>query len=99
MNDCNFVYVLRLIRPEALRGMTAEEEAIVDEHFGYLKRGLAEGRLGFAGRCLDGEFGIVLFRARSEDEAKRFMENDPAVKKGVMRAELHSFRVALVEKK
>ena len=99
MNDCNFVYVLRLIRPEALHDMTAEEEAIVDEHFEYLKRGLAEGRLGFAGRCLDGEFGIVLFRARSEDEAKRFMENDPAVKKSVMRAELHSFRVALIEKK
>ncbi len=99
MNDCNFVYVLRLIRPEALHGMTGEEEAIVDEHFEYLKCGLAEGKLGFAGRCLDGEFGIVLFRAESEDEARRFMENDPAVKKGVMKAELHSFRVALVGKK
>ena len=99
MNDCNFVYVLRLVRSEALRDMTAQEEAIVDEHFAYLKHGLAEGRLGFAGRRLDGEFGIVLFRARSEDEAKQFMENDPAVKKSVMRAELHSFRVALVEKK
>src|SRR4030042_1419473 len=68
VNDCNFVYVLRLVRSEALRGMTAQEEAIVDEHFEYLKHALAEGRLGFAGRCLDGEFGIVLFRARSEHE-------------------------------
>lgn len=63
VNDCNFVYVLRLIRPEALHDMTAEEEATVDEHFEYLKHALAEGRLGFAGRCLDGQFAIALFRA------------------------------------
>jgi len=99
VNDCNFIYVLRLIRPEALHDMTAEEEAIVDEHFEYLKHALAEDRLGLAGRCLDGEFGIVLLRAESEDDARRFMENDPAVKKGVMKAEMYPFRVALVEKK
>lgn len=48
VNDCNFVYVLRLIRPEALHDMTAEEEATGDEHFEYLKHALAEGRFGFA---------------------------------------------------
>jgi uncharacterized protein YciI len=63
VNDCKFVHVLRLIRPEASHDMTAEEEATVDEHFEYLKHALTEGRLGFAGRCLDGQFAIALFRA------------------------------------
>lgn len=33
-----------------------------------------------------------------EEEAKDFMKNDPAVKKGIMTAEMHLFRVALIEK-
>ncbi len=61
VNGYNFVYVLMLIKPEALHDLTAEGEATVDEHFGYLKHALVEGRLGFAGRCPDGQFGIALF--------------------------------------
>ena len=75
--------------------MSAKEQAIVDEHFEYLKKALAEGRLFLAGRCLNGEFGIVIFHADSEKQAEDFMENDPAIKKGIMTAELHPFRIAL----
>lgn len=93
-----FAYVLRLVRPEALENMTWEEEATVDEHFEYLKKKLAKRKLILAGRCLDGGFGIVVFHAESERDAEKFMENDPAVKKGVMTAELYPFRVALIVK-
>jgi uncharacterized protein YciI len=71
---------------------------IVDQHFEYLKKALIEGKLSLAGRCVNGEFGIVIFRAKSEKQANEFMKNDPAVKKGIMTAELHSFRIALIEK-
>jgi hypothetical protein len=30
--------------------------------------------------------------------AEEFMKNDPAVKNGVMTAELHPFRISLIEK-
>jgi len=93
-----FVYVLRLVRHGASEDMTQEEETIVDEHFEYLKRALAERKLTLAGRCLNGEFGIVIFHAESEKQANEFMKNDPAVKKDVMVAELHPFRVALIKK-
>lgn len=95
----NFVYVLRLVKPESLGRMSSHDETIVDEHFEYLKKALTEGKLTLAGRCLDGEFGVVIFRAESERDAKDFMKNDPAVKKGIMTAELHSFRLALIEKR
>jgi len=93
-----FVYVLKLANSKSPERMSLEDEAIVDEHFEYLKRALTEGKLTLAGRCLNGEFGIVIFHAESENQAEEFMKNDPAIKKGVMTAELYPFRVALVKK-
>jgi uncharacterized protein YciI len=96
--ELTFIYVLRLATPESMAKMSSEEEAIIDEHFEYLKHCLTKGKLTLAGRCLNGEFGIVIFRAKSEGQAKDFMKNDPAVKKGLMVAELHPFRIALMER-
>lgn len=93
-----FIYVLNLARRETLERMSPEEEAIIDEHFEYLMRGLTADKLILAGRCLDGEFGIVVFCADDEKHAKEFMENDPAVKSRIMTAELHPFRIALIQK-
>jgi len=93
-----FVYVLRLVRQDSFGKFTSKEENAIDEHFEYLKKKLNEGKLIFAGRCKQGEFGIVVFRAGSEKEAKSFLTNDPAVKGNVMSAEMHPFLVALAEK-
>ena len=79
-------------------GPTPDEQRVVAEHFAYLQRGVAEGVVILAGRTLNTDastFGIVILRAASEPEARAMMENDPAVKRGVMRAEFYPFRVAL----
>ncbi len=79
-------------------GPTPSEERVVGEHFTYLQRGVAEGVVMLAGRTLNKDastFGIVILRAASESEARAKMENDPAVKQGVMSAQLYPFRVAL----
>jgi uncharacterized protein YciI len=96
--ESTFIYVLNLIERETLENMTPDEEAIVDEHFEYLKNRLNEGKLVLAGRCVEGEFGYVIFKAESEKQAAEFMRNDPAIKKRLMTAELHPFRIALMEK-
>lgn len=96
--ELTFIYVLRLVNPGSLAKMSPKEEAIVDEHFEYLKKALAGGRLFLAGRCLNGEFGIVIFHADSEKQGEDFMKNDPAIKKAIMTAELHPFRIALMER-
>lgn len=93
-----FIYVLRLVNSESPAKISPKEEAIVAEHFEYLKKALAERKLLLAGRCLKAEFGIVIFDAESEKQAEEFMMNDPAVKKRVMTAELHPFRIALMKK-
>jgi uncharacterized protein len=76
---------------------TDNEQAVVREHFDYLTRMLADGRLVLAGRTLGrgSVLGMVVFEAATEDAAKETMANDPAVAKGVMRATLHPYRVAL----
>lgn len=48
-----------------------------------------------AGPCLDAAFGIVILKSTNFDEAKKFMENDPAVKNGIMMADLHTFKVSI----
>lgn len=97
-DSSTFIYVLRPCRQGLSDAPTPEEEASLDEHFQYLRRELEEGGLILAGPCLDGALGVVVFRAPTEEAAREFMEADPAVRHGLMRAELHPFRVSLVEK-
>jgi len=93
-----FVYLLKPSRARLIPDASPGEEATLGEHFEYLQTGLSEGRLILAGPCEDGEFGIVIFRAGTEEEALEFMEDDPAVRGGLMTAELHPFRISLVER-
>jgi len=91
---------LQLTRPEAAVKSTPEEDRIVSEHFAYLKRYTEQGTLVFAGRTTEADrtFGIVVLEVASEDEARKIMENDPAIKGGVMRGELFPFHIALQRK-
>jgi len=96
----DYLYRLRPARPALLaEGATSDEDRFITEHFEYLKELTRERVVLLAGRTLnkdDTGFGIVIFRAESEDEARRVMESDPAVKAGVFRAELFPYGVALI---
>ena len=66
------------------------------DHFAYLKSLLDAGKLVLAGPSLDPPFGIIVFEAESEDEARRLIEGDPSVAAGVQTPELHPFRASLL---
>lgn len=94
-----FIYVLKLI-PRLIEdeAWTAEDEAIVGRHFKRLQDLQASGKLILAGRTTNGgdsQFGIVIING-SEDQARQMMNEDPAVKEGIMTAELYPYRVALI---
>lgn len=92
-----WLYLLRPVRPKLATNPTPEEAAAVERHFRRLQNMLTEGRLILAGRTLeDFPFGIVVFDAETEDEARAIMDGDPAVQEGVMTATLHPYRVALM---
>jgi len=95
-----FVYVLKLV-PRLLdeKNWTKEDGAVVGRHFRRLQRLHKEGKVILAGRTLNesdpSQFGVVIFEAVSEEEARRLMEEDDAVKEKIMTAELFPFKVAL----
>lgn len=91
----HFLILLHGSRPSLLADITPEEGAIVGHHFAYLSKALDEGKLLMAGRREDAPLGIAVIEVDSEADARRFLEEDPAIKKGVFRGEVHPFRLAL----
>ena len=95
-----FIYVFEPVRPELVTdpdAWTEEDMRIGSEHFAYLKKATEDGIVLLAGRSLDGEGpAVVIFEADSEERARSFMEADPFVADGLMRASLHPFRAALI---
>ena len=93
-----FLYRVQPTRPAMLvEGLTPDERSAVGAHFQYLTRLAAADVVLLFGRTQTtdpGTFGIVIFRAASTAEAEELMREDPAVRAGVMRAELFPFRVA-----
>ena len=95
-----YLYRLQPERKDMLTsGPTEMESRIVSEHFSYLMKLTKAGTVFLAGRTLNTDpdsFGIVIFRAESETEARKIMENDPAVQGGVMIARLFPYGIALL---
>ncbi|HEX6622774.1 MAG TPA: YciI family protein [Pyrinomonadaceae bacterium] len=95
-----FVYVLKLT-PGLLegKGWTEQDSQIIGRHFRRLQQLHQGGTVILAGRTLNesdpSQFGVVIFEAASEEEARKIMEEDDAVKEKVMTAQLFPFKVAL----
>ncbi len=94
-----YIYVLKLVnRLQTEKNWTEQDNNVVELHFKYLQNLLANDSLVLAGKTdgLDEKtFGIVIFKAFTDEEAKDIMQNDPAVKGKVMEAELWPYKIAL----
>jgi uncharacterized protein YciI len=94
-----WIYVLRLVpRLHDDAAWTEADNAAIGRHFQHLKAATAARKVILAGRTTepgDRTFGLVIFEAVDESEARRFMDADPAVAGGLMTATLHPYAVAL----
>lgn len=94
-----YLYRLSLTRPVLLtEGPNAAEQAILGRHLAYLEDLKARGHLILAGRTLTTgpeTFGIAIYEAADETEARAIMTADPAVAEGLMTAEFFPYRVAV----
>jgi uncharacterized protein YciI len=97
-----YLYLIQPTRVEMLSaGPTPQEADIVSQHFSYLEALTKRGVVLLAGRTHNTDersFGIVIFKAESEEAARAIMNNDPTVQAGVMRARLFPYRIALMAK-
>ena len=74
------------------------QNAVAARHFEYRTRAAQYGKVILAGRtteALDKTFGLVIFEAANEADAREFMLADPAVAAQLMTATLHPYSVAL----
>ena len=97
MKKNQFLYTIQPTRLEMLtEGSTEEEVAIISRHAAYLQDLTERGVAVLVGRTTNTDestFGIIVFQATSEEEARSIIENDPAVIGGVMKAVLYPFRI------
>lgn len=93
-----YLYLIHPYRQAFFDSPTREEEAVMDEHFNYLKGAAEKGIVLLAGPCLDKTFGVVVFQAEDDEAARAFMFADPSVKQNVMMAELHPMHVSIRSK-
>ncbi len=94
----HFLLIYRPPRPTFGSDATPEEERIIGSHFQYLKRLLAQGTLLIAGPCEDASMGIAIVECESEADAKRILDEDPAVAGRVFTCEVKPYRVSLIRK-
>jgi uncharacterized protein YciI len=96
-----FIYVLKLTEKyHDEKNWQAQESKIIGDHFERFVNMMKEGILVFAGRTeveLSNTFGIAVYYAGSFEEAKKIAEDDPAVKAGIMIAEVFPFSLALLK--
>lgn len=94
MQESNiFIYIFKPKRENFLQTMTQQEMTAFGEHAEYTKKLFSEGKIIQMGRCLDGAYGIVVFKAESPEEAQLIYKNDPAVMADIVYAELHPYQV------
>ena len=95
-----YLYIIRPTRIEMLtEGPTEREQEIVSRHFNYLQDLTLQGVAILVGRSQTADedsLGIIVYQAPSEEAARQLMEDDPAVKQGVMQASFYPFRIALI---
>ncbi|NOU92318.1 hypothetical protein GC093_03580 [Paenibacillus sp. LMG 31456] len=93
MEQLEFVYMFKPKREDFLQTLSLEEMAAMGAHFEYCNGLHAEGALLMSGACTDGAYGMVVFKADSEEAARRIFENDPVVIANIVDAELHPYKV------
>lgn len=104
----HYVYYIRPARAGFFKETTPAENKVMGEHVAYIKGLLSQGRLVFAGPSFEPTQypegngialdmpapGVVAFEAEGDEEARRIMDGDPAVKAGVFKAQVNTFNLA-----
>jgi uncharacterized protein YciI len=93
-----FLIRIQPVRSTFIHDATREEGKIMGDHFQYLKKLAAEGKVVLAGPSINGDktFGLIVVETSSEAEARSIMENDPSYKAGIQKGEVLPFTISLL---
>ncbi|MFM9958724.1 MAG: SRPBCC domain-containing protein [Phycisphaerales bacterium] len=86
-----------LKRADLIETATDEEKKQFGAHAAYVRDLALAGTVVFAGPSTDMKGpAVIVMDVRTEAEARELMENDPAVKNGLMKAKLHPVALSFV---
>jgi uncharacterized protein len=68
-------------------------EATKKEHVEFLEQMATAGKIALRGRFIDGTGGLTIFKAETLEEAQRMAEDDPYVRSGARKLELHEWNM------
>ena len=92
-------FVLKLIppRPTFAEDMTEKERDIMKQHAAYWKEKADQGIVLVYGPVLDpkGEYGLGIIEVDDENQARTFAADDPTVKSGLNKIEIHPMQAIL----
>ena len=99
MTKNNHYYaIIKPYRQDFLTNPKENENKTMEDHFFYLKSLLDQKKLYLAGPTLITEdpFGLIILEAKTMEEAKELLENDPSIKSGIQQiADLRPIRLSL----
>lgn len=84
-----YLDILKYVRP------VAEVDAHLEAHREWLRQGFDEGLVLMAGRRDPRMGGVILIKASTLDEARRYAEADPYITAGVAEYDLIAFEPTL----
>jgi uncharacterized protein YciI len=95
MEKQNYYFKLIPPRPTFPHDITSEERTMMEEHSEYFRQQFESGRVLLYGpvMAMKGAFGMAILEVADEAEARRFGEDDPSVRAGLNRFEIHPMRV------
>lgn len=93
-----FLIRIQPVRATFVNDATKEENKIMGEHFRYLQKLTAEGKIVLAGPSINNEktFGLIIVEVDNEAEARKIMEGDPSYKAGIQKGEVLPFTIAIL---
>jgi uncharacterized protein len=93
-----YLYTVQATRLGMLHNPTEEEQQIAAEHITYMQK-LTDDGIGIFGGTMNVQdsrhFGLFIFQAGDDAQARSIIDTDPAVQSRIFRGCLYSYRVAL----
>src|SRR5687768_16822862 len=76
----HFLITIKPVRAGFVEAPTPAEQKTMSEHFAYLKKLVADGKVILAGPSINGDktFGLVVLEVASQAEANALMQVDPS---------------------
>ena len=97
----HFYTIIKPYRKDFILNPMENENAIMENHFSYLKNLLDNNKLYLAGPTLieSDPFGVIIFETETEEEARELLMQDPSIKSGIQKVvDFRPVRLSLTKK-